>query len=292
MAKPLSIAHILNPVIVDKRSDLYAAQPITFSSIDVAAEFCRDEINLSLFSAQFEEDHPIIPDLFSKTPDLERSIKDIPGLQDMKKLPLICDILERLSNAAPEADYYIYTNVDIAIQPYFYNTVKQIIEMGYDSFSINRRTILDYTEPCTTQQLYAKVGESHPGSDCFVFKRELLSRFQLSNACIGANHIGRILKLNLFAFARNFRTFGDLHATFHIGDDRTWRNEQYNPVEVHNKAILDSLLSQFSQQGMIGPEVIDDIYPGRNKKPKKKKRIASLIESLAPNRGGKSGSIK
>jgi len=53
---------------------------------------------------------------------------------------LIQDILNRLYDES-NADYFIYTNVDIAVMAHFYVSVSKIIELGYDAFVINRRTI-------------------------------------------------------------------------------------------------------------------------------------------------------
>ncbi len=57
-----------------------------------------------------------------------------------RKLPLIKDILGRLYDAS-DAEYFIYTNVNIGLMPNFYVAVNAIIESGYDAFVINRRTI-------------------------------------------------------------------------------------------------------------------------------------------------------
>ena len=112
-------AHIINPVIVPSSSDLFVAQPITFESIRIAKKLAMDDIDVSVYTAQFPEDQSIIPSWFEKTPDLTRSALDFVQSRKQRKLPLIGDILERLHQAA-DADYLIYSNVDISVQPFFY----------------------------------------------------------------------------------------------------------------------------------------------------------------------------
>ena len=47
------IAHIINPFIVGKSSDLFVAQPLTFETMRIAKEFARDRADVTLFSAQY-----------------------------------------------------------------------------------------------------------------------------------------------------------------------------------------------------------------------------------------------
>jgi len=147
----MRIAHIINPVIVGESSDLFVAQPITFETMRIAQEFARGHVDVALYSAQYPEDRSIVPEWFQITPDLDRSIFEIRSFYKKRKLPLIKDILDRLYDAS-DADYFIYTNVDIALMPHFYVAVNKIIETGYDAFVINRRTISqEYTN---VDQLY------------------------------------------------------------------------------------------------------------------------------------------
>jgi hypothetical protein len=86
---------------------------------------------------------------------------------------LIKDILQRLYESST-AEYFIYTNTDIIVLPQFYETAAKIIEQGYDAFIINRRRIPKiYNSVNDLPFIYSDIGKSHPGFDCFVFKREL-----------------------------------------------------------------------------------------------------------------------
>lgn len=212
----IRIAHIINPVKAPDGAELAIVQPITFESMRAARSFSSD-MSVDLFSVSYPEDHAIIPDYFQKTADLERSVQDIPAFASKKKLPFIKDILTRL-HSTTDAEWLIYTNADIALMPYFYATVAQLIREGHDAILINRRRISrGYTTTSELPMMYAEIGGSHPGYDCFVFHRDLLPRFILDDICIGVPFIEVSLLHNLIATASHLRHIDDMHLTFHIG---------------------------------------------------------------------------
>lgn len=225
----ISIAHIINPVKAKEGTELFVAQPIVFQSIRKAKTF-SDNIDVKLFSAQFSEDREIVPGFFQKTPDLENSIV----INNGKKLPLIKDILQRLYENS-NAEYLIYTNSDIIVLPQFYEVVAKIIEQGYDAFIINRRRIPKvYNRVNDLPFIYSDIGKSHPGFDCFVFKRKLFPKFSLGEICVGIPFVEATMMHNLFAHAQNCKLFDDLHLTTHIGmnvmpkhdEDYYWHNRK------------------------------------------------------------------
>lgn len=234
-----TFAHIINPVIVGPQSDLYIAQPITFESMRRAKAAAAPGIEVELYTAQYSEDRDLVPHDFTMTSDLERSVMDFGRFVETKKLPLIRDILDRLYESS-SAEYFIYTNVDIALQEYFYTAVQEIIDSGIDGMVINRRTITDkYTSVYELPQMYAESGESHYGYDCFIFRRDIYPRFDLGNTAIGLMAVGAILMMNIICFSKSFKEFLDLYLTFHIGNTETWRNpnvvdfQKYNHDEYH-----------------------------------------------------------
>lgn len=219
----MKIAHIINPVRVKKTSDLYAAQPVTFEAMKQAREFAAPHVEVEQYAAAFPEDQSLIPGHLQKTSPLDRSIMDFPGPNDGRKLPLIKDILDRLYQQS-RADYVIYTNVDIAPMPHFYVTLDYLIRQGYDTFIVNRRTIPGhYSRPSDVPLMYAELGDIHPGSDCFVFKRELYPHYILGNVVIGCEFFGLTMRTNTAVMGEKFAHFRDYHMTFHIGDDKTWK---------------------------------------------------------------------
>jgi hypothetical protein len=245
------IAHIINPVIVDETSDLFVAQPVTFEAIRIAREFARDRVEVTCFTVQYPEDRPLMPSGFLATPDLERSVLDFGTFQRRRKLPLIKDILDRLYEAS-EADYLIYSNVDIALMPYFYLAIDQIIESGYDAFVINRRTISNkYGRVDQLYLMFSELGKKHPGYDCFVFDKALYPKFELGTACVGGNWIGRVLVTNLSCHAHKFKVFEDLHLSFHIGDERIWTRPLNQDYAKHNEHELHRILLQYKARGLL-----------------------------------------
>lgn len=214
-----TIAHIINPFIADNKSDLNSAQPITFKSMQRAKEVAKDLVDVKLYSAQFKEDREYVPDDFIKTQDLGRSVLDMNPFKIELKLPLIIDILERLYNES-EAEYLVFTNVDIGLYPNFYLRLNEYINKGFDAFIINRRRLPSHFNKITDlEEIYETKGKSHPGFDCFVFHRDLFHKFQLANICIGVPFIGIALSQNIFALGKNVKLFEKEQLTFHIGEE-------------------------------------------------------------------------
>ncbi|MDQ1355488.1 MAG: hypothetical protein QG657_5798 [Acidobacteriota bacterium] len=251
MGKNTNIAHIIHPVIVPSTSDLVIAQPITFETMRTAREFVsnRVDVNVELYAVQYCDEECIsLPGSFIRTRDLTRSVADVGVFRKKRKLALIKDILDILY-ASCDADYLIYTNVDIALQPYFYQVVADIIRQGHDAFIINRRTIPGHYKSIEEIPLmYAEIGDKHPGWDCFVFGRELYPRFRLGNACIGTDWIGRMMIANMVPLAKQFKVFQDLQMTFHIGDDRVWQTNEFSDYAEHNKEECRKILEEFDKK--------------------------------------------
>ena len=242
------IAHIIHPVIVGNSSDLIIAQPITFETMRIAREFSIGTADVRLYALQYhDEDRIPLPECFTRVPDLKRSIHDVKNFKHRRKLALIKDILDALYEAC-DADYLIYTNVDIALQPYFYRTVSNIINQGYDAFVINRRSIPDcYSTIDEIPLMYAETGEKHPGFDCFVFHRTLHDELNLGKICIGTTKIGVTLIANLICKAKKFNLFENSHLTFHIGVVREWQDERFNDYVEHNEREALRILTELKE---------------------------------------------
>lgn len=217
----MRICHITNPVRVPETSDLFIAQPITFASMLAAKE--RSPVEVTLLTAQYPEDRAMVPAGFVATPDLERSIRDIHGRPELRKLPPIADIIQRALDAG-DHDVIIYTNVDIGLYPHFYRSVVELLQAGHDAFTITRRTLDDrFTSPDELEEIWREEGEAHPGFDCFVFRRDVAERLQLGDVCLGSPPIDSVILCEGLALAGRWAEFMDRIDTFHIGDDRSWR---------------------------------------------------------------------
>lgn len=256
MTSELRIAHIVNPVLVPASSDLHTAQPVTFESMRRARAFAAaDGVAAELCFTCYEEDLAAAPDGFEQARLLDRSVLDCGEFVMQRKLPLIGDILERLYQLS-EADYLVYSNVDIAVMPHFYSGIAALLAQGHDAFVINRRTISGhYRSVAELPLMYAESGAPHPGYDCFVFRRSLFERFVLGNTCLGINWVGTVLLWNLQVFARDFRAFTDLHMTFHIGNDKAWKNPAFADYVAHNKREAAAVCGRL-QAGTSAPVVL------------------------------------
>ncbi len=277
--RTIRIAHVINPVRIDESSDLYIAQPVTFQTMKKAGDFAPKNIEVVLLTAQYPEDHEIIPEYYTLTPDLDRSVLDIGEFTKKRKLPLLQDILDRLKKV--RADYYIYTNVDIAVQPCFYNAVHGILTDGFEAFTVNRRTITErYTSVEDIDRMYAENGLRHRGHDCFVFSRQVLEHIDTGVACIGANFIGKVLLLNLIAHSEKFAVFKDLHLTFHIGDQKAWKNSVFSDYDKHNRDQLDILSEKYKKEYPEKDKLFREYLPGLYPRPSYLKRQLVKIKKI------------
>ena len=156
-------AHVVNSVKVAPSSDLYIAQPITFESMRIAQQLAATfSIPVELCAVNFPEDDEIVPKFFGCRRHLERSVLDVGRFSIPRKLPLIKDILDR-ATAATQAEFIIYSNVDIAVVPHFYLSLASIADEGWDAFMITRRTLSKgYTTPAQLWRMYADIGDRHP----------------------------------------------------------------------------------------------------------------------------------
>jgi len=210
------ILHVLNSVAVPNETELGIAQRITFQTIRNALDFTINKENIDFLIATYEEDISTIPEFVKHTYILSRSMQDIYPTQKGKKLPFIRDIL----NASGDflCEYLLYTNIDISLMPSFYDALFIYIQKGHDAVVINRRRISgSYAQIDELPLMYAELGDSHPGFDCFLFKKELLVQFILSDICIGIPFLEAALVHNIAAFSKNPLYIMDAHLTFHIG---------------------------------------------------------------------------
>ena len=212
-----SIAHIINLFQPSETSDLKLAQEVTIASMIRAKNECKNSHKVQLLSAQAVEDRKIVPPEFTASKSLTRDVSNLATFDGKMRLPILKDILDRAYDES-DAEYIIYSNVDIGVRPQFYDVVNEFIEAGHDAFMINRRRIPEkFKSVEELDEMYTERGKKHPGFDCFVFKRELYPKFSLAEVCIGVPFVEITLSQNLFCFAEKPMVFTNEYLTFHIG---------------------------------------------------------------------------
>lgn len=295
------IAHIINPVNAPAGSELARVQPVTFASIRRAMQEAEGKVNVKFFTAQFAEDHPVVPSWAEKTPDLERSLMDFGTFGRTRKLPVLKDILDRLY-AASDAEYFVYSNADICLMPSFYNVIDAYASKGYDAFAINRRRITNrFTSPEELELMYAEAGEKHPGYDTLVFRRDLYPKFSLGNVCVGIPFFDTVLIHNFYAHAQQFRLFTGKHLTFHLGMEliRQWGDaDHYRHNAKEYRAVRKELYPLFRIENFPGANLpffvrhfkwlfnptfhyptmlrLDFSQLGRKRRPRKKREVKGM----------------
>ena len=182
-----------------------------------AREQSKFKEQVDLCTTQYEEDKCIVPKGFRVLSNLKRSVLDLNKSLEKRKLPLIGDIMAKAQQET-EGEYIIYTNADIGLMPYFYDFVFEKMKEGHDALVINRRRLTStYQSVDQLAEIYADMGLSHPGFDCFVFRKDLVDKIVLGDICVGISFIGVALAHNLFSLAENPLYLDDQHLTFHIG---------------------------------------------------------------------------
>jgi len=182
-----------------------------------AKAHAKQAVQVDLCTTQYEEDKGIIPEGFRVLSNLDRSVLDLNNSLEKRKFPLIGDIIAKAIQET-EGEYIIYTNADIGLMPYFYDFVHEKIKEGHDALVINRRRLKSsYQSVDQLPEIYADMGLSHPGFDCFVFRKDWADKMDLGDICVGISFIGVALAHNLFTRAENPLYVDDQHLTFHIG---------------------------------------------------------------------------
>lgn len=223
----LSFAHIINPFAAKPGTEHDRAQRVTFESMRRALDYVHQhpDVAAEVLAVTFPADAPVIPSFLKAVPKLSRSVLDFAGFKQPRQFPLLADILN-LGYEHSTADFLIFTNVDIAVQPHFYHAVRDLFAAAPAPFAcaINRRSLPDsFHGPEEIEAMYAHHGETHPGFDCFVFPRAFVPKLRLGHVCVGSTHLDYLLLANLDLLADfRFQILRDLHLTFHLGNDATW----------------------------------------------------------------------
>lgn len=242
------IVHCVNLFEAPVGSEHHRAQAVTLHSMSLARDFAKTlspDLKVHLVSATVRADAGLSPKAFETHYFLERTVQDLASFKVPRALPLICDILNNVK--LNKTDILIYTNVDIALMPGFYGFIEDVFSRGFDCAIINRRTISEgYDGPDQIARMYAELGAVHQGFDCFAFRAGLRDKMVPYNSCIGAANVMRPLVYNLLAFSDNPVVLLDAHETFHIGNDKAWKSDEYYDYSEFNRTeaykVFDGIL--------------------------------------------------
>jgi len=230
LASNPTFTHLINPFRAVNGSEHDVAQRMTFASIRTALDYAKKRgTEVDLVAVCYEEDVPAVEAPARVLPLLSRSVQDISPMTPVRTFPLIADLL-RIAAENSTGDYLIYTNIDIILQPFFYDHVARLLRWirGYaPAFVINRRAVSTAKDPAELPRLYAEPGKSHLGYDCFVFPRAWATEIDLGNLCIGTHLFDGVL-FALLDQRSGYRMqcFSRQHLTLHMGDDGTWNTMQ------------------------------------------------------------------
>jgi hypothetical protein len=229
-APVMKLTHVLNPVAAKPGSNLARCQAVCFESIRRAMAYTRavcPKVEVEVVCAVYAEDEPAVPEFCAAKGGLERSLVDVCQVRPARKLPLVGDIY-RVALERGTGDAVIYTNVDIGLQPFFYELVAHLLQTQCPALGITRRNIAEEPiDPAQMCLMMSQVGERFQGMDTFVCPRSHIREFDLGEVVIGLPTVEYAVLGNIDA-ACGFgcKLFKHLHANFHHGNEQVWRVDQ------------------------------------------------------------------
>jgi FkbM family methyltransferase len=205
---------------------------------------------VTLVNVKAAADPDLTPPSFARATELTRSVADLNTFDRTQPLPLLFDILDRAAEFANLDGYIIYTNADICLRPYFYRCIRDLIALGFDAITVNRRTIGDRAcYPVGSSLALAEAGLDHRGFDCFVFPKAAYTTYVRSQTCIGrGGGMARSLLYNLVARAEHMVMLKNVALTYHFGNDRTWASAMYADYTEFNQRQFLTVLDRLAEE--------------------------------------------
>jgi len=250
----IRLAHVINLFL--RNGSLDETQHRTVTTMQEAVAATAPGISVTPVAVPMVGEAAAMPDGFAVAEPLTRTARDLPEVESDRPLPLLFDILDRGIAEADRtgAEAIILTNADICPLPHFYTLAAELLGSGLDAVTINRRTVPFPSAGLDAPGLLAaEYGESHPGFDCFIFRRALYDRFEPTQALIGAGMVMRSLLFNLAAVADRMAMLTTVHATYHLGDDKVWTSPAFARLEAHNVACATRLAEHLLADPARGP---------------------------------------
>ena len=227
----LKIAHVINVTEItesNKKSYLHVAQPVTLKSMVVAKKMAEGLVDVELWAVKHKRERVNIPGEFRWSKEIDKyAYEHIGPLKNVPKpLPRMKDIILSLYDSS-DANYFVYSNLDIGLYPNFYIKINSLISRGYDALCINRRDLPKSYEGIVLNEdklelAFLADGNKHPGIDCFVFRKEIVPSLNLGNVYLGFPPVGQVLRAQIELQSNNFLWVKDEQYTFHLGSDLQW----------------------------------------------------------------------
>lgn len=266
MPSRFRLRHVLPIVGPSAPSRLREAQRVTLTSIERALGYTGDRLRVEVIGARFlDEPLPDLPWLHD-APVLHSSSLDVVPSASDRRLPLLREVLSA-AGAVDDDDAIILTNIDIAIQPTFYEAIDEILRTGLDAFTVNRRDVTPRfigTAPILVQ---ASTGARHPGSDCFIMTAPVIRDLDVGDVLLGVRRVGSTLREAVESSARRYRRFTDLNLTFHLGDDREWMTDPFAGLTAFNEQENSAARERRRRAESTGHRAPPERHPGRRGRP-------------------------
>lgn len=236
-----TFSHIINVVSREENPKLFEIQEKTALSFAQARKNLPSHVSVEVIA--------IVDKTFQgncafadKTVQLSRTVLEVHAFREKRALPIVNDILDA-GIAAASGRHVIYSNTDIMLTPWFYPVVAHYLAKENDALVINRRRIPLALADEPYEVMLAHAGKVHSGWDCFVFPKELYSRFVKTNICTGIPMAGNDIFHNIFTFATHPALLANQHLTMHLGMDlvKKWGPQEYYDF---NKREFNKLLKQ------------------------------------------------
>jgi len=236
-SEDVAIVHVISLFKVELCQYPYCpfdqAQSVVIGSMQRAREKARTPVIFATATLPGDED--ALPSNFLQFPLVRSTVSENENANVFtKKLPFIQDIFDETLKSNIAFEYMIYTNSDIILHENFYDIVQKQIKLGFDFFTINRQTISNnrnrdgklYTAS-DLDEIFTQKTKTHPGTDCFIIKRSVLEKLNIGKMCLGASAVANMINLQAIYFAHKSTQFvsNALKATYHLGDDRSWKSE-------------------------------------------------------------------
>ncbi len=277
MNSVVSFTHVLNPFPARVGSPHAVASRVTWMSLRVAYEAAvKQGIAVTCRAVVLRGDESAIEAPASETAYLTRTVQDIASLSPKRPLPLIADILA-VGSLKASTSHIIFSNMDIAVQPYFYGELYAFIidKVGLETpFTVSRVNInADFADK-PLDEMYAASGPVGQGYDCFVIPADMLGALDLGGCCIGAPHFDNLLVMELDLLApEGIKSMGAERLTFHLGNDIAWA-AMIDYVE-HNLTQSLAAISRMRQRYLVPDGSLFDRVDKRHFR-----RNASLASSM------------